>query len=56
MHAAGKGNVYDTENPGIGKSNTFTVTGSHVAIGHQLSAVSGGRWLIRLIPRLEWQF
>ena len=33
-----------------------TVTGSHVAIGHQLSAVSGGRWLIRLILRLEWQF
>ena len=24
MHAAGKGNVYNAENPGIGKSNTFT--------------------------------
>ena len=24
MYAAGKGDVYDVENPGIGKSNAFT--------------------------------
>ena len=24
MHAAGKGDVYDTENPGIGRVNAFT--------------------------------
>ena len=24
MHVAGKGDVYDAENPGIGKSNAFT--------------------------------
>ena len=24
MHVAGKGDVYDAENPGIGKSNTLT--------------------------------
>ena len=24
MHAAGKGNIYDAENPGIGKLNTLT--------------------------------
>ena len=24
MHAAGKGDIYDAENPGIGKSNAFT--------------------------------
>ena len=24
MHVAGKGNIYNTENPGIRKANTFT--------------------------------
>ena len=24
MHVTGKGNIYDTENPGIGKANAFT--------------------------------
>ena len=24
MHAAGKGNIYNTKNPGIGKLNTLT--------------------------------
>ena len=24
MYAAGKGNIYNTENPGIGKANTLT--------------------------------
>ena len=24
MYAAGKSNIYNTENPGIGKANTFT--------------------------------